>query len=73
MIKNNLKPVLRCTMFRCVVCGKLTAGRISREGILSGDKSHRFPRRHKIGGKDCLGNIEEAEWVDVLYNNTIKK
>ena len=63
---NAAKPnVMRRTMFKCVVCGKLTAGRISREGSISGDMSHRFPRRHKVGGKDCLGNIEDAEWVDV--------
>jgi hypothetical protein len=62
------KPcVMRRTMFKCVVCGKLTAGRIGREVSMSGDMSHRFPRRHKVGGQDCLGNIEEAEWVDVPY------
>lgn len=57
------------TLFKCAVCGKLTAGRISREGRLSGDGSHRFPRRHKVNGKDCLGNLEEAEWVDIPIKN----
>lgn len=65
---NDAKSiVMRRTMFKCVVCGKLTAGRIGREGSISGDMSHRFPRRHKVCGQDCLGNIEEAEWVDVPY------
>lgn len=59
--------VMRRTMFKCAVCGKLTAGRISRGGSISGDMSHRFPRRHQVGGQDCSGNIEEAEWVDVPY------
>ena len=62
---ENKPVVMRRTMFKCVVCGKLTAGRISREGSLVGDMSHRFPRRHKVGGQDCPGNIEEAEWIDV--------
>lgn len=53
------------TRFKCVICGKLTAGRISREGTLSGDASARFPRRHKNKeGEPCVGNILEAEWVD---------
>ena len=51
------------TLFKCAVCGKLTTGRISRSGSNTGDMSHRFPRRHKVNGKDCKGNIEEAEWV----------
>ncbi len=54
------------TQFKCVVCGKLTAGRISREGRFESDISHRFPRRHKgKDGEPCPGNIEDAEWVDV--------
>jgi hypothetical protein len=54
------------TRFKCVVCGKLTAGRMPREGRLVGDTSARFPRRHKgPDGKPCPGNIEDAEWVDV--------
>jgi hypothetical protein len=58
----------RKTCFKCVVCGKLTAGRISRgtyfEGV--GDGSARFPRRHKgLDDKLCAGNIQEVEWVDV--------
>ena len=57
--------VMRRTMFKCVVCGKITAGRIGREGRLSGDMSERCPRRHNVDGKDCAGNILEAEWVDV--------
>jgi hypothetical protein len=54
------------TQFKCVVCGKITAGRVPREGHVEGDLSARFPRRHKgIDGKPCEGNIEEAEWVNV--------
>jgi len=53
------------TRFKCVVCGKITAGRIGREGAANGDTSHRFPRRHQFNGKDCPGNIEEAKWVDI--------
>jgi len=55
------------TKFKCAVCGKLTAGRIggTGRGGYRGDTSHRFPRRHKVNGKDCPGNIEEAEWVDI--------
>lgn len=51
------------TRFRCVICGKLTAGRMPREGRHIGDGSARFPRRHKINGQPCAGNIREAEWV----------
>lgn len=58
----------KITKFKCSVCGKLTSGRIGRSGGYSGDTSHRFPRRHKNDGKDCPGNIEEAEWVDVPIN-----
>lgn len=52
--------------FRCIVCGKLTAGRVPRTAWQKGDGSARFPRRHKIRGTDkpCPGNIEEAEWVE---------
>lgn len=61
--------MLEITRFRCVVCGKLTAGRIPvnphnhRE---VGDGTFYYPRRHKgLDGKDCPGNIEEAEMVNV--------
>lgn len=53
------------TYFKCVVCGKLTAGRLSRDSNYVSDNSHRFPRRHKVNGVDCSGNLEEAEWVDI--------
>lgn len=59
MIKNPVKKI----KFKCVVCGKLTAGRIPRYGGISGDYSFRYPRRHQVNGKDCPGNIEEAEWI----------
>ena len=56
------------TRFKCVECGKVTAGRLPvnpdrwRE---RGDTTARYPRRHKgKDGKPCPGNIKEAEWVD---------
>jgi len=58
----------RATRFRCVYCGKLTAGRVPRDPWLPGDGSARYPRRHKLrdvtlgGTFDCPGNIIEAEW-----------
>lgn len=55
------------TKFRCVVCGKLTAGRLPRAGRHNvGDTTAMFPRRHNgDDGLPCPGNIELAEWVDV--------
>lgn len=65
------------TRFRCVHCGKLTAGRLPRAFVTSptgrvtysrhdvGDGSERYPRWHKLDGKPCPGNRELAEWVDV--------
>lgn len=48
------------TKFKCVVCGKLTAGRIPKKG----DLSFRYPRRHKVNGKPCNGNVLEAKWTE---------
>jgi len=45
--------------FRCVVCGKITAGRLPREG----DGTFYYPRRHKKDGFPCPGNVYEAEWI----------
>lgn len=55
------------TRFMCAECGKLTAGRLPREGRhRPGDGTARFPRRHKDkSGKACPGNTVEAEWIDV--------
>lgn len=65
------------TRFRCVHCGKLTAGRLPRAIITSptgrvtysrhdvGDGSFYYPRRHDVDGEPCPGNILEAEWVTV--------
>ena len=50
----------RKTRFKCVLCGKITAGRIPRNG----DKSMRVPRRHNANGKPCPGTVEEAKWVE---------
>ena len=52
---------------KCVVCGKITAGRLpraSRHDI--GDGTFWFPRRHKVNGGDCPGNIVEGEDVSLL-------
>jgi hypothetical protein len=59
-------PYKKRTKFKCAVCGKLTTGRIpgTGRGGTKGDTSFRFPRRHKVNGKDCPGNIIEAEWID---------
>jgi len=58
------KPlVAKRTRFKCVKCGKITAGRIPRRG----DGTVRFPRKHKVDGKPCPGNMVEAEWVDVEH------
>lgn len=59
---------MRKTKFRCVICGKLTAGRLpvnSSNHRERGDGTFWFPRRHKKNGRPCGGNILEAEWVDV--------
>ena len=55
----------RVTKFKCVVCGKLTAGRMPRSGREVGDTTARWPRRHKVNGVQCPGVWQEAEWVDV--------
>ncbi len=55
------------TKFKCSYCGKVTAGRLSRDKITGAvsDGSARFPRRHKFKGKDCPGNIIEAIWITI--------
>ncbi len=58
---------MKRTRFRCVICGKVTAGRLGRVGRHVGDGSARFPRRHKgADGQPCPGNVYDAEWIDVL-------
>lgn len=48
--------------FRCVVCGKLTDGRLPK----GGDGSVYYPRRHNgKDGEPCPGNLQEAEWIEV--------
>lgn len=50
---------------KCAVCGKLTSGRLPRASRHDvGDTTFWYPRRHKVGGVDCEGNIEEGEIVD---------
>lgn len=57
------------TRFKCVVCGKITAGRIPKNG----DLSERYPRRHIKNGKPCPGNIIQAEWLSNRINTQSKK
>ena len=60
----------KVTRFKCVECGKLSTGRLPRDGRYVGDGTVRYPRRHKgPGGKPCPGNIKEAEWVIVEVNS----
>jgi hypothetical protein len=37
---------------------------LPRSGRHKGDGTYWFPRRHKINGVDCRGNIEEAEMIE---------
>jgi hypothetical protein len=53
---------------KCTVCGKVTAGRLPRSGHYVGDGTVWYPRRHKVNGRDCEGNIEEGELVDELHS-----
>lgn len=68
---NSTKPLVirRSDLFRvrCVVCGKVTAARLPREGRYKGDGTFWFPRRHKVEGVDCRGNIEEATVIECHY------
>lgn len=56
------------TRFKCVICGKITAGRMPVDldnHRFRGDTTFRYPRRHKDKtGKLCIGSLQEAEWVD---------
>lgn len=49
------------TKFKCCVCGKVSSGRLPKDG----DTSFRYPRRHKINGVNCKGNILEAYWIEI--------
>lgn len=54
---------------KCVVCGKITAGRLPRASRHDvGDGTFLFPRRHKVSGVDCPDNIEEGEVVEPSNN-----
>ena len=51
--------------FKCPKCGKLTAGRMPRDGIGPGNGTFYYPRRHKSEfGDPCPGSYDEAEWVE---------
>jgi len=58
---------MKKTRYRCVVCGKLTAGRLPRTSRPEvGDGTLRYPRQHKgPDGLLCPGSFMYAEWVDV--------
>jgi hypothetical protein len=49
---------------KCRVCGKITAGRLPRAGWIKGDGTFWYPRRHKVNGVDCPGNIQEGILID---------
>ncbi len=62
------------TRFKCVDCGRLTAGRVpvrrTGGGLGPGDLSLRYPRRHyRPGGSVCPGVHKEAEWVEVPWED----
>ena len=51
-------------MFKCTECGKLTAGRVPKDG----DRTFRHPRKHyDKNGDVCSGCYQEAEWIDVKF------
>ena len=54
----------RIIKWKCAICGKMTTGRLPRDGRHTGDGSFWFPRRHSVNGKPCPGNIEEAILVE---------
>lgn len=64
--EQAMTPEYAKTRYKCVECGKLTAGRLPvnphnhRE---RGDGTARFPKKHKVNGKLCLGVFKEAEWI----------
>lgn len=57
---------MRVYKYVCSICGKITAGRIPRRGREVGDLTVMFPRRHKVDGKPCRGNIEEAIVLEII-------
>lgn len=57
---------MKITKFKCALCGKITSGRLPRQGRHIGDGTLRFPRRHKNNGSPCDGNVIPAEWVDII-------
>lgn len=60
------EPTRETLRFRCVVCGKLTAGCLPRINGRGGPNSVRFPRKHRDKtGALCEGNDLFAEWVVV--------
>jgi hypothetical protein len=52
---------------KCSVCGKITAGRLPREGNYKGDGTFWYPRRHNVDGDFCPGNFEEG--IDITFEN----
>ena len=59
--------------FKCTVCGKVTAGRLPKQGHYKGNGTFWYPRRHSVGGNPCEGNILEADWVDNFIENAQPK
>lgn len=55
---GSLRQIVR---FRCAACGKLSVGRLPREGRQVGNWSWYWPRRHDgANGTPCPGNTLEA-------------
>lgn len=52
---------------RCAACGMVKTARLPRSGRYKSDGTFWFPRRHKVDGKPCPGNIEEAEVIECIY------
>jgi hypothetical protein len=56
------------TKAQCVVCGKVTAIRQPY-----GEGTAMLPRRHKVDGIPCDGNVREAALVEVYVRNRRRK
>ena len=55
------KPKQKKLCYQCVVCKKLTAGRLP----LGGDGSFMYPRQHSNAREIiCEGVFREAKWIE---------
>lgn len=61
-LRDGTKYRLR---YKCVICGKLTEGRLPREDKFPGDGSEMWPARHRAAdGEPCEGAWHYAEWIE---------